>query len=168
MSNISQSDIGKVLLQDLSHQTVSRSEMRCGAALIASARHDFEIMKSLAFHPENTGWSICLHAYRQDATNGSRKLCAMELDSAFITNVSEEDSTSLTWESFTRVKRLADLVPVGDETGLGCLGITLRGLRSLGCPSWRDLLHEGNTESLDDDDGYSIFFQLHDISLISA
>lgn len=43
MSNISQADLGKVILEDLSAKTVSRSEMKCGASLVASARHHFEV-----------------------------------------------------------------------------------------------------------------------------
>ena len=118
--------------------------MKAGACLIASARHHFQIMTELISHKANAGFSLCLHAYRQDATNGWRKVCALELDSAYVANVSDEEAPFLSWEHFSRVKRLADLVPVGDESGVGCVGITLRSLASLGCPSWREL---ANTQS---------------------
>ena len=67
---------------------------------------------------------------------------AFELDSAYVSNVSKAEQSVLSWEHFTRVKRIADLAPVGDESARGCVGITLRGLKSLQCPSWRDLKHQ--------------------------
>ena len=139
MSNISQKDLGKVILEDLSKQTVSRCEMRCGASLVASARNHFDVMNATVFHERNNGYSLCFTAYRQDATNGRQKTCALELDHAYVADVSADEEVHLTWDHFHRMKRLADLMPVGDESGEGCVGITLRGLTSLACPSWRSI-----------------------------
>eukprot|EP00435_Cladocopium_sp_Y103_P061305 s125_g23.t1 len=139
MSNVSQADLGKVILEDLSKKTVSRCEMRAGASLIASARHHFEIMKSQTMMENIEGFSICLHSYRQDASNSRRKVVALELDSAYLSKITPELEELVDWGHFTRIRRLADLGLVGDETGQGCVGVTLRGLQSLGCPTWREI-----------------------------
>ena len=96
-------------------------------------------MKSQVLNDSNTGFSICIHCYRQDASNTRQKLVALELDSSYISNVTEDLQDCLNWGHFTRLRRLADLGIVGDESGYGCAGVTLRGLKSLGCPSWRDI-----------------------------
>ena len=147
MSNISQKDLGKVILEDISAQTVSRCEMRCGASLIASSLNYFDLMKTRVLDERNLGFSLCFYAYRQDATNGRRKVCALELDHAYLSNLGDDEARVLRWEHFHRLKRLGDLMPVGDESGLGCLGITLRGLHSLACPSWRDLKSTQGTQT---------------------
>ena len=59
MSNISQKDLGKVILEDISAQTVSRCEMRCGASLIASSRNYFDLMKTRVLDERNIGFSLC-------------------------------------------------------------------------------------------------------------
>eukprot|EP00435_Cladocopium_sp_Y103_P049890 s1306_g15.t1 len=139
MSNISLADIGKVILDDISGATVCRCELKCGAALIANARHFYEVMKVTMRDSRNTGFGLFFHAYRQDATNGREKVVAVELHSAYVSNVLPEEETKLAWHHFNTQKSLSDLGIVGNETGDGCIGVTLRGLKSLGCPSWRDL-----------------------------
>lgn len=142
LSNISQSDFGKVIVEDVSRKTVSRCEMRCGAALVASARHFYACMKQDLLDlrsNENPGFGLFFHAYRQDATNGKQKFVAVELHSSCLCNVDSDEASSLSWKCFRRIRRLADLGLVGDESGVGCVGVTLRGFRCLGCPSWRDL-----------------------------
>ena len=139
LSNISCEDFGRTIADDISAKTVSRCEMKAGACLIAGARKFYEVMLDQVLHKQNSGFSLCFHAYRQDATNGRVKHCALELESAYISNVSAEEGQVLQWGHFTKIKRLSDLVPVGDETGPGCVGITIRSLASLGCPCWRKL-----------------------------
>lgn len=139
MSNVSTEDLGRVILEDVSAATVSRCEMRTGASLTASAIRHFEIMKAETLEAWNEGFSICLHSYRQDASNSRRKVVALELDSAYVSNITSKLEKFLDWTHFNRMRRLADLGHVGDESGRGCVGTTLRGLASLGCPSWREL-----------------------------
>ena len=139
MSNISCADFGRVTTEDVSAKTVARCEMKAGACLIASARIFYQVMLQQLSDKQNVGCSICLHAYRQDATNGKRKVSAMELDSAYVCCVTEKEAKVLSWKHFHKMKRLADLVPVKNECGPGCVGVTMRGFRSLGCPNWREL-----------------------------
>ena len=141
-------DLGKVILDDISGSTVSRCELKCGAALIADAQLFMEIMKHSMQDQRNTGFGIFLHSYRQDATNGRDKVVALELHSSYVSNFQEDGENDLSWGHFCHLKRLADLGVVGDESGAGCVGITLRGLKSLGCPSWRELRDQGHMEKL--------------------
>ena len=140
MSNVSCQDFGRVVTTDISPATVARCEQKVGASLIASSKVFYALMQDNLMNPPHadTGWSLVIHAYRQDATNGRRKLSAMELDTAYVTNVSLEKELNLQWSDFRRMKRVADLLQIEDETGPGCVDVSLRGFASLGCPSWRD------------------------------
>ena len=122
---------------DISASTVARSEMKAGAGLVASAQLFYQQMLADLKGIAETSWAIVLHAYRQDATNGHRKLCALELESCYMIAAGSENSIS--WSHFHHIKRLADLVQISDETGAGCVGATLAAMGSLGCPSWRDI-----------------------------
>ena len=122
-----------MVTDDIDRKTVARCEQKAGACLISSARLFFQSM--IQDLDESNGCSLCFFAYRQDATNGKRKVAAMELETAYITNVN--DQSSFDWADFRCMKRLADIIPVGDESGAGAVGITLRGFSSLGAPSWR-------------------------------
>jgi len=125
------------LTSDISASTVARSEMRAGAGLIASAQFFYQQMLANLKQMTEASWAIVLHAYRQDATNGHKKLCALEMESCYL--IATETSGSISWNQFHHIKRLADLIQVGDETGAGCVGATLQAMQSLGCPSWRDV-----------------------------
>ena len=144
LSNISCQDFGRVILTDISSRTVARCEMKVGASLIASARLFYNQMAQALHLPPceaHGAWSLCVHAYRQDASNGHKKICAMELETMYIANVHPE-TTSLQWSDFKCLKRLADLLIIEDESGPGSVDVTLRGFKSLGCPSWRDAVSD--------------------------
>ena len=79
LSNIAQSDIGYVILDDVSQWTVSRCEVKTGAALIASARLWFNQLAHDIFSTKASGYSTSVIASRQDATHGRNKVAAMEL-----------------------------------------------------------------------------------------
>ena len=138
LSNIACQDFGRVILTDISSRTVARCEMKVGASLIASARLFYtQMIEALRLPSCEGAWSLCVHAYRQDASNGHKKICAMELETLYTENVHPE-AVTLQWSDFKRLKRLADLIVIEDETGPGSVDVTLRGLKSLGCPSWRE------------------------------
>ena len=125
------------MTSDISGPTVSRAEMRAGSALVASAQTFYQHMLAQLGKIPNNKWGLVFHSYRQDCTTGHKKLCAMELESAWV--ISEADGLLSSWERFETIKRLADLVQVGDESGAGCVDTTLKAMTSLGCPSWRDV-----------------------------
>lgn len=137
-SSISCADFGKTILDDISATTVARCEQRMGACLIAAARLFYSQLKHDLFEQSSKGFCISIHSYRQDATNGKVKLSGMELETMYIAGVSEEEAHCITYNDFQRTNFLSDIVQVGDESGPGCVGITLRGFASQGCPSWRE------------------------------
>lgn len=140
MSNVSCEDFGRVLTTDISASTVTRSEMRAAAGLVASANLFYQQMLTELKSMDKDSWTIVLHSYRQDATNGHRKLCALELESCFMIAANEQEFPgSASCDHFCHIKRLADLVQIENETGPGCVSATLNAFRSLGCPSWRDI-----------------------------
>ena len=138
-SNISCADFGKTILDDISAKTVSRSEQKMGACLIAAARLFHEQMKHDMREMSGDGFSIAVHAYRQDATNGKRKVSAVEIETMYKCGISEAQASTLACDDFRRHKFISDLLPVGDESGPGCVGITLRGFECQSCPTWRDI-----------------------------
>lgn len=125
------------MVTDISASTVARSELKAGAGLIASAQLFYQQMLAELKGMSDSSWGIVLHAYRQDCTNGHRKLCALELESCYL--IASDHGSTLSWDCFRHIKRLADLVQVEDESGAGCVSATLNAFKSLGCPSWRDI-----------------------------
>ena len=136
-SNVSCQDFGRVLATDISGPTVARSEMKAGSGLIASARLFYQNMHVKMNTWQNETWGLVLHAYRQDCTNGHRKVCVLELQSAYA--ISNNNGRVDSWDDFQHIKRLSDLVQIGDESGAGCIDSTLKSFKSLGAPSWRDV-----------------------------
>ena len=119
--------------------TVSRAESKMGACLIASAKLFYEQMKNDLFQQSGEGFCIAVHAYRQDATNGKKKVSAVEIESLYACGITEEDAHFLSYDDFRRKKFISDLLPVGDESGPGCFGLTLRAFSCQGCPTWREI-----------------------------
>ena len=142
LSNIATSDVGPTLLMDLSRWTVSRSEVRTGACLIASSRKFWKDWQSAVYEAEGAV-SLTIVSYRQDATNSAvwnkSKLCALEMKASYMVLHGKEAIDELHADSFSRIKRLADVLPVTDGSGKGAVLLTQKMLESLGVPSWRDL-----------------------------
>ena len=106
---------------------------------MAAARLSYERMKHSFFEQSSEGFCIAVHAYRQDATNGKAKVSALELETLYVSGVTADRADKLQLTDFTHLKFLSDLARVGDESGAGCVGITLRGFGCQSCPSWRDV-----------------------------
>ena len=128
-------DLGFVILDDVSGWTVSRSEVKCGATLIASSRLWFSMMQQDLFTLMPSGYSTSLIATRQDATHGRKKVACLELSAAYLAGCDLE-CDSHNWESFHRIKRLGDVLRIRDETAHGTMGFTKKVLEGLGAPTW--------------------------------
>lgn len=130
---------------DLSGRSVGRAESKTGGALMASAKMHFEFMReeivSMATKNKKAGWGICMHSYRQDATNDKRKRSTLELESSYLVATSEElKKDSVSWgQHGLHLRRLSDVLCIEDETAAGTLGFTKKALASLGCPTWDDI-----------------------------
>ena len=136
MSNVSTADFGFVILDDVSKWTVSRCEVKCGTALIASARLWFQKLKHDIFSVRPSEYSTSIVATRQDATHGKNKVAALELSAAYLAGFASSDDNLPDWESYHRIKRVGDVLRIKDETAEGTLGFTKKVLAGLGAPSW--------------------------------
>jgi len=137
LSNISCHDLGFVILDDASHQTVARQEIKAGAAFIANARLFFSRMQHDLFSVKSLGgFYVSFVALRQDATNGKQKVAAAEVEAAYLDDVQEYEMSGVTWENYNRICRVSDVLPIKDESGPGALGFTLKACKSLGCPTF--------------------------------
>ena len=78
-------------------------------------------------------------SFRQDATNARPKNCTLELDVAWSSYAVPLEQGADWHNDCHRIRRTSDVLPVGDESGIGCLAFTIKALKSLGCPTWMDL-----------------------------
>ena len=155
MSNCSAQDLGMVLLQDTSRSTVLRSECKVGAALIADSRLFFERWQQELCHGPHLSEgkpsvSLTFLHYREDATNHRHKMMALELHAAYVVSSQDADAlAAISMEHLSSMKRLADVVPVSDGSGLGTMRMSEKMLSSLGCPTWHDFLrlHERHVQA---------------------
>lgn len=141
-SQISTMDFGRTILEDISASSICRSEVKTGAALIASARLFFSHLNaSLMDMCSSETQTHVLHvSFRQDATNARPKKCTLELDAAWSSFTVQSLEQGAEWHNDChRIRRTSDVLPVGDESGIGCLAFTVKALKSLGCPTWMDL-----------------------------
>lgn len=143
--NVAGADFGHVLLDDVSRFTVHRCEVKAASALMASA-HSF-YAPVWAWLNDDTDFNLTTHAFRSDATNSGiwqrQKLCALELESAYLEELPASRDFSWDWQFlFNHQKRLADIQPVADGSGPGTIGMLLKALSGLGCPTWQDLLDQ--------------------------
>ena len=155
LSNLATADIGLVLCMDLSRWTCARAEVRAGACLIASSRSFWRAWQQQIWGTRQEHHSLTVLAYREDATNASvwrkSKMMALDIEARHAADISPDDiirSEELSCDldevgiGVTRIKRLADVLPVSKdhETGKGTLILTEKLLESLGCPSWKTFL----------------------------
>lgn len=139
MSNISCDDIGRVILQDIAPRSVSRCEIKAGAALQAVSRAHFLHMEHDVTSSLDAGhFTQCFYSYRQDSTNTKRKRSVLELESAYLAGVALRPTDQpISWASdAVTIKQLSDTLQIQDETAAGILGFTIKALASLGCPNW--------------------------------
>ena len=96
-------------------------------------------------------YCIVVVAFRQDATNSKLKQCHLELECG-VTGVpdSADSDCDLPLEQACFIKYISDVIPVQEATSLATVGMTLKMLESLGCPTWRELAErkESLTEKL--------------------
>lgn len=144
LSNASAESLGLIVLTDVSKQSVLRSECRTAAALIANARLMFEEWAYHCSNMDSSSRAFWFLQYREDATNASKhkqKMTALELHASFVI-CSDASLSTVTAGDFQNIRRLADVLPVDDSTGLGTMALTTKMLQSLGCPTWDTLLSE--------------------------
>ena len=115
MSNCSAEDLGLVIMDDCSKQTVLRAECRTAAALMASAHQFFQQRDSeLSDRHDDERCSFLWLQYREDATNSSKhrsKMTALELQASYVV-AARHDLPSLSSKDLTCIRRLADVLPV--------------------------------------------------------
>ena len=132
-SNIAAADLGAVLLTDLSRQTVVRSEVAAGAALLGSAIAFWKAEMDALDQPE---WSFSVTSFTADATGAGmwkrKKISTCEMETTILLRDVGGNG------ELASMKRQCDLVPVKHCTGEGTLGVIDRHVRSVGAPSWRD------------------------------
>ena len=146
LGNVSAQDLGLIIMNDVSKQTVLRSECRTAAALAASNRFFFEEWLHEDRNRSHDSYSFLFLQYREDATNAAKhrqKMTALEYHASWAITTKAElnylDSTD-----FQSVRRLADVLPVWDGSGKGTLALTKKMLESMGVPSWDFFISEYN------------------------
>ncbi|CAE6970885.1 unnamed protein product [Symbiodinium sp. CCMP2592] len=144
LSNVSCADLGLVILDDASRWSVSRSEVRAGAAATASMREWHAGMLQEMFHPDGAeDFNLSLHIVSQDATNSGiwqkRKLIALLCHSAYLVSLPSKFRWS--WhDMFREIRAIADVQPVEDGSGQGSVSMTTKMLKSINCPTVHDLV----------------------------
>eukprot|EP00959_Pyramimonas_sp_CCMP1952_P453203 9467843-Pyramimonas_sp.AAC.3 len=158
LSNIASSSLGSVLLMDISHQTVCRTEVSFGARLQASFRTfhqscEADLQIQVAESLEGCGEMepriiscMSVHRWRSDATNSSiwnkNKLLVTELESFYISSEAlSSPSDSIRHAMFgdsVSMRRVCDILPVIDASGKGTY-CTVRKVCSLSGFDWAKL-----------------------------
>jgi hypothetical protein len=138
LSNISQLDLGYVIRDDVSRWTVSKAEIHTAAALLANTWLFFQRLlqelqqagstSAASADSPSSSFSISICATRQDATNKGKKVALMELDSAYITDVTPAEAHTISWADFTKIRRVSDVLQIEDETAEGTVGFTKKAL----------------------------------------
>ena len=150
LSNISCSDIGLTLLDDISRWTVARMEVKVSACMVSDAVKFFDTWKSdkLLSRPNNFE-SVLVVSFRQDATNSGifnrSKLIALELDASFTCTLAPSGAYEA--PKWHRLKRMGDVQVVKEGTGAASLSLAKKMLSGLGCPLWKD------DNPIEEDDG---------------
>ena len=146
VANLASSDLGLAVMADISRWTVCRSEIKTAACLIASSKLFWQMWLHHVFESSghDSNFSTTILAYRQDSTNRSvwnrQKLCALELEASYIV-ASDPSCCDASW---SRMIRLADVLPVLDGTGRATVSLTVKLLNSLGAPTWESFASHTN------------------------
>ena len=150
-TTIATADVGALLLERISRQTVVRGERKAGDALLHHCQMFFKynvyplLDRSLSDIGILDRWgadlppvtSCAIYAYTSDATNSCiwqrRSLSTLQLE-IMLCNFFAEPLTDGNWQHVGKV--VADLLPTDYKTGLGTVALTLKHLGSLGCPDF--------------------------------
>ncbi len=146
LSNIAAGDFGKVVLEQMSRQTVIRAEVAAGEATLDQTKRVFDDKReAAALYGAD---QIEVFTATSDATNSAiwqkRKLSTLELSVAFLT-----DPHSCVW-SWEEAKGLADLLPVEDSTGRGTLAMIVKHMCSLACENILDIAEDNSNVKAND------------------
>ena len=148
MSHVSTSTVGHVLLQDIHWGTVARAELKCGAAIIGSAKLFQQQADAQACHA--LGFNLIVHSSRGDATNTAiwrkNKLHVYELESAIPDQESLEDD----YPAFMVSRVFADLQCLAKSNAATTLAVIEKQMACVGAPSWRN----PTTQAVPDDRGH--------------
>jgi hypothetical protein len=111
MSNIASSDIGSVLLIDISHQSINRYEVDLAAALTAASRGFYNRCEEellAASSNVSSHWQFVVHCARSDATNSGvwqrSKLQVADVFSMYI----GDDGWADSHHCWTELQRVTD------------------------------------------------------------
>ena len=131
MSNVAASDLGAVLLFDISHQTVCKYEIELGATLVMESRRFHQRHEALfAQSVEPGSWQLACHVIRSDATNSGIwqrcKLQAADAASLYVqcpAGAESLDDVEFHWHhTWCELHRVTDSTAVGflDSQQLHC------------------------------------------------
>ena len=133
MSNISADDLGRVILTDISRNSVCRAESKSAASLLMTSRMFFETIEEEIRHTPGLE-GLCFLSYRQDATHHRLKKSTLELEVGFLALQEQPEPRVPFMQIAKSLRQLSDVLNVEDETGSGTLAFTAKALSSLGCP----------------------------------
>ena len=142
LGNIACALLQHTILHDVAGCTVSRCEVKCGAALAAHSQAFYQYMDHVlkSGGDSKSQLKFAIHCFRGDGTNSGiwrkSKLGCMEVESFFTTNGS---SVKDALESGHHLRRLADVQRISDATGIGTAGLYFKQFQSIGLPTWYDL-----------------------------
>jgi hypothetical protein len=145
LSNIAAKDLGSVLLQDISHQSVPRHEVETGAALQAGIRNwhaEAEALCKSDLHSLHNLPIVSSHSLSQDATTSNvwqrSKLQNLKCVISYTYSRSEVNTAAdFLRLSHTSEPRFADVQRVGSGSGATSYALMLKQLASVGCPIWQ-------------------------------
>jgi hypothetical protein len=133
LTNVAARDLGAAILEDVSHQSINRYEIECGAALVGSFR---------AFHADCYAEKpqLIVHSIRCDATNSSvwqqSKLHGLELTTSCLDDLSMANSiTDIAADQVSRTQ-FADPLPLYDSSAAGTHAMIRKQIAGLGCVPW--------------------------------
>lgn len=157
LSNISRSDLGITLCDDISRWTVARQELKVSACMVADSwKYFYQWRVSCHDEPSNNFQPCTIISFRQDRTNSGiwnrSKLIALELETAYKVDIpcNTGNSGSLpsssppqsyvhdALQNWHRLKRLSDVQIVKWGSGRATLALTQKMLEALRCPHWGD------------------------------
>lgn len=164
LANLAATDLGLVILTDVSRWTVCRAEIKASACLVSSSRAFWqswlEQISVSAEHAncESRSTSSCtIISHAQDGTNravfNKQKLQTMIMEGHFAVVSRSTPNTDQQWQS---IRRLSDVLPILNGTGRATAEMSHKLLSSLGCPTWHSFgsLQDVHGEELFDELGH--------------
>jgi len=143
LSNVSTSDFGCVVMDDVQRWAVRKGEVLAAAALTGSSWRFYKDM--LEFWQKQavtaSSFQLAIHAIQSDATNSSiwrrQKLHTTRICSAYALDGAEPGP----WDdNFCAISRYSDIQVVASGSAANTLAIIEKQMRALQCPTWDDML----------------------------